>query len=455
MEDWIGKSDYVLVVFSSGYGEPNSLPGVAGKGKGSIFEYRLIRQHIYDNNGENNKFIPVILSESDIEYVKIYMKGYTIFNVGIESQLSALIRLLKFGPSSSIGGIGDLTLGRADSFVSKGYSEKVIPLKTKGDIAGTVASLVDKNSSLYRADHADYGDIYELNSSFFVRVIGEFMDRFKEIDGLRHMHISKVFEQIVISPKINDFDITCLRAVRDSSKFTSSDRSLLVGALSLSSIANSGDGRIGLLLDFLGDFEEDVWQRALVGLVLSLQSEDRIARLSQKEARRIEVLRSYPQIYQHVLYISYILTNRRYNISNTLDSIPRRLIEFFFNDISASTGYIFNDNDYEDILDYMAENELNPAGLDFGISGFFSRMSSWFLDFSSDSGIVRGLVSDRPNDKVLRRLVEGLASNQAIENIDKHLMLLNYSDLDLSDIEYIETFDYDYYKKRRPWLDIK
>ena len=51
------------------------------KGKGATFEGAIITQDLYDFNGENEKFIPVIIKSSDEIYIPKILKSYTVYKI--------------------------------------------------------------------------------------------------------------------------------------------------------------------------------------------------------------------------------------------------------------------------------------------------------------------------------------------------------------------------------------
>lgn len=78
MEQQIETSDYVLVVATKTYLDKYLQ---LQQGKGVSWEISSIYQSLYNLQGHNDKFIPVILKESDKEYVPKALQPYTIYNI--------------------------------------------------------------------------------------------------------------------------------------------------------------------------------------------------------------------------------------------------------------------------------------------------------------------------------------------------------------------------------------
>lgn len=77
-EKQIDESDYVLIVNCQSYYEKCTL----NKGKGVIWEAKIIYQHLYDSYSNNEKFIPVLFDQKDEQYILTPLKPFTHYNVG-------------------------------------------------------------------------------------------------------------------------------------------------------------------------------------------------------------------------------------------------------------------------------------------------------------------------------------------------------------------------------------
>ncbi len=98
METELGKSSYVLVICSKGYFDklqPGSKPG----GKGVKWEGAIITQEIYDLEGRNRRFIPILFGEENREYVPRMLKPFTHYDVFQQAGYERLYRRLTQQPS--------------------------------------------------------------------------------------------------------------------------------------------------------------------------------------------------------------------------------------------------------------------------------------------------------------------------------------------------------------------
>ncbi|MCZ7385043.1 MAG: FxSxx-COOH system tetratricopeptide repeat protein [Candidatus Methanoperedens sp.] len=95
----VKKADSVLIACTKTYqlrfeGEEES-----GKGKGAIWEGAIITQELYDSQGRNEKFIPVIFTPEDETHIPIILRGSTYYIPNTEKGYESLKRHLTKQPS--------------------------------------------------------------------------------------------------------------------------------------------------------------------------------------------------------------------------------------------------------------------------------------------------------------------------------------------------------------------
>lgn len=94
MEQQIETADFVLVIGTKTYYEKFKQ---LQNGKGVSWEISSIYQSLYNLQGHNDKFIPVVFSEDDKQYIVKALQPYTIYN--ISNQFQKLVNRIKGIPN--------------------------------------------------------------------------------------------------------------------------------------------------------------------------------------------------------------------------------------------------------------------------------------------------------------------------------------------------------------------
>jgi nucleoside phosphorylase len=71
----VEKSDFVLIACTEQYERRFRGNEEAGQGKGVTWEGGIITQQLYEAQGRNNKFIPIILRPEDVKFIPITLRG--------------------------------------------------------------------------------------------------------------------------------------------------------------------------------------------------------------------------------------------------------------------------------------------------------------------------------------------------------------------------------------------
>lgn len=94
----IAKSAYILIVCTKGYFDKlNSVNETSGKGV--KWEGAIVTQEIYENEGKNRRFVPIIFGSENIEHVPRILKPFTYYDVLDNSSYERLYRRLTTQPA--------------------------------------------------------------------------------------------------------------------------------------------------------------------------------------------------------------------------------------------------------------------------------------------------------------------------------------------------------------------
>jgi len=99
-ERHIIESDFVIIINTETY--YNRLSGKAPQmsGQGAKWESTLIYQHIFSNDSINHKFIPVVFSSNDVQYIPLILQGTTHYILDNDhAYLNLYKRLLNIPPA--------------------------------------------------------------------------------------------------------------------------------------------------------------------------------------------------------------------------------------------------------------------------------------------------------------------------------------------------------------------
>lgn len=94
----VERAAFVIVVCSELYARRYAGNDVSGRGGGAAWEGYIITQELYNAQGRNGKFIPVIFGSSDEIYIPLTLQGVTRYNLAEESSYQLLYRRLTGQP---------------------------------------------------------------------------------------------------------------------------------------------------------------------------------------------------------------------------------------------------------------------------------------------------------------------------------------------------------------------
>lgn len=98
IQDQIDKSDFILVVVTESYERRFSGKEESERGRGVQFEGMLITEEMYRPRTANKKFIPVVFTANDIEYIPRPLAGLTWYALDSEANYLALLRRIGATP---------------------------------------------------------------------------------------------------------------------------------------------------------------------------------------------------------------------------------------------------------------------------------------------------------------------------------------------------------------------
>ncbi len=103
--DW---ADFVLVICTEKYHRRFRGAEEPGKGRGVTWEGAIINQNLYDAQGKNAKYIPVVFSSDDLEHIPVVLRSSSHYTVNSSRKYEEIYRRLTNQPSIVMPPIGNL-----------------------------------------------------------------------------------------------------------------------------------------------------------------------------------------------------------------------------------------------------------------------------------------------------------------------------------------------------------
>ena len=217
---------------------------------------------------------------------------------------------------------------------------------------------------------------------------------------------SIVFDRILFASKeIQKADIETINSFRNNRLYKRKDRSLLISGLTISLLNNFDSRKIHLLIDFLTDFEDEVWPKAIVGLILSLKKYSNRLSLFPEIEKRLYELKEIPEIQDSIFIVENILRKRYFSNKELIKNKPSS----FFNRLKILTGNSI-DISHEDLVEIQAVLEKLP-------------------DSSIERKIIQRVFRSEIIEKLAYRLEEEESINLSIEEFFEFVDFETYLDL--------------------------
>lgn len=239
------------------------------------------------------------------------------------------------------------------------------PLTSNDDIYKAIEVLNQEAKNLgYNSTKDDIAKIHNLRRKIHDIIFENIDAQLTFVTSKRGlMYSSVLFDTIYTSESLDQVTIGEVLKIReDTYNYKWYDRSIIVSALSLSLINFKFDSKkANLLLDFITDFENLVWERALTGLIISIiWQKNRSWMRSDVFINRLKTLRNYDEIQDALKCIDFILKNELYKL-NIIN--PNMFSIDLFKD---PMNYFLPFYDNNEVLKHAIDNASN----DFDVTEF-------------------------------------------------------------------------------------
>jgi tetratricopeptide (TPR) repeat protein len=261
-----------------------------------------------------------------------------------------------------------------------------------------------------------------------------------------------IFRIIWMTDKFHEDEINLVSQIIPSHSIPWYDKCILVSSLTLSLIRHFDVQKANLLFDFFDSQEDQVWQRALTGLVLGLYFHDHRLKYYPEIESRLKLTREEKDFSRNVEAI--IL---QYLKARETEKVTRKIREEIFPEMMKIKSTLEEKLDLEDISSIKNIEEKNPEwetvfkdtpdlyakleefsalqmeGSDVFISAFamlkrfdfFDVLSNWFLPFYRENEYVARSLENLKAEFDVSLFVEGLERSTILCDSDKYSFCLN------------------------------
>lgn len=277
----------------------------------------------------------------------------------------------------------------------------------KGEILGI---LEDKFKNFDALSAEKKGELYEQLQKMH-GWFNEFDEKFKQD------YPDIIFKNIVSQNELRPNEVNKLRSFVGDKEVKYHEKCVVVSALTLSLLKDLEFTRLDILIDFVNQSENNVWQRALLGLMLVLQERD-------------QKLKGYPALCRKVQNLKDVVP-----VQQALFAIGQAYRKF--------QQDVMQQNVVVDLLEIFSK--MRDAD-------FFQKPQHWFLPFYSDNKIAIASLQNSKHNIDPGKVMTLLSENIAIGNADKYAICLYANTLTKAQME--GGFDKVHQKQRKGLINV-
>jgi len=247
------------------------------------------------------------------------------------------------------------------------------------------------------------------------------------------------------------------------------DKCLIVSALTLSLLRHFDQEKVFLLLNFYETQENQVWHRALVGVILGLYYYDKRIEYLPEIIQRLKILQGNKNLEKDIesIVIQFIREKET-------EKISKKIREEFLPDMMKMKSTLEEKLDLDNILSSKTFEDKNPdwetffkdspdlykkiedlsmmqiEGADIFLGAFamlkrfpfFNEISNWLIPFFKENKMLEEICNGTPKEFNSKALVEGLEQSHFLCNSDKYSFCLNIKHIpDLQKTNMMDMFN--------------
>jgi tetratricopeptide (TPR) repeat protein len=265
-------------------------------------------------------------------------------------------------------------------------------------------------------------------------------------------NLHNLFRIIWHADKLKDTEIELLAKISEKNTIAWYDKCVLVSAITLSLIRHFDSSKIDLLFKFYEAGETQVWQRALVGLVLGLAFFNRRISYYPEILQRLRALQGLNQVNKSIEIIV-----QQYIKARETEKITRKIQQEILPEMIRIKSKLEEKLDLENMLSSINPEDKNPEwesffkespdvyskleeftnlqmeGADVFLGAFamlkhfdfFNDINNWFLPFYKENEFIAESFEGVSEGVNLKLFGEGIEKSNFLCNSDKYSFCLN------------------------------
>lgn len=278
----------------------------------------------------------------------------------------------------------------------------------------------------------------------------------KQVSSGGRGSIYKLFSSLWLSDKLNNNQIGLVKKVVENEFLPWYYKSLVVSGLTLSLLRHFDIEKINLLFEFYMKDEHQIWQRALIGILIALFVHDQRIHLYPEILQRIKSYQSDNKWNKTIEAIVIQFLRAR-----ETEKIAEKIKEDFMPDIMKMRSKLEDKLDLKELLSEKLLEDKNPdwetvfedapdlynkmeefsnlqlEGSDVFMSAFamlkrfdfFDETANWFLPFYKENTLFKDSFNDIKEGFDSSSFMEGLEKTRFLCNSDKYSFCLNVKHL--------------------------
>ena len=395
-----------------------------------------------------------------------------IYNGKVKSALDELILMVRYAPQSGLFYEVETLSGNYLNLLKYAYEgyhdpgRKEILLEISGSIlnvADEIRHAINDSKLLYNKGEKlliinEFGREPEMISQNLDQLLFSLQMRKlgKEIgtDTGSEISFDHLFRLIWLTDKLNDDLILKIRGMISSDALECYDKSQVVSSLLLSLLRYFDPRKIILLIDFIEARQHQVYQRALVGLVLSMIVYDKRISFYHDATERLVALSKDKTIREEVeaVILQFLLARETEKITQEFEEevLPEMKKMMPKIEDKLELGNLFEEEDKEgknpgwkemidevpglfERIEKFTRMQMEGGDVFMGTFSqlkkfdFFQKAGNWFVPYYSSHPDILNLHAEEPES--LQQLMESMNHAFYICNSDKYSFILNFMNL--------------------------